>query len=121
MWFGVGEVLNNRANAGQFISGFFAVLVGAGALAGIQPNAAAIPQAIAGATAVFATIDRRPIIDSASPEGLKPDTVQGDIQLTDVDFIYPARPSTQVLYKFSALIPHGKMTAVRAVEFYSRS
>lgn len=52
------------------------------------------------------------MIDSASKAGLKPEAVQGIIELEHVDFIYPARPSVQVLYDFCAVFPRGKMTAV---------
>lgn len=64
------------------------------------------------ASNIFATIDRVPVIDSASPEGLKPDRVEGEIVLNDVDFLYPSRPSVQVLHKFTGVFPKGKMTAL---------
>ena len=72
----------------------------------------AVSFATGAATSIFATIDRVPVIDSSSTEGLKPDKVEGEIVLKNVDFIYPSRPSVQVLYNFSAVFPRGKMTAL---------
>lgn len=72
----------------------------------------ALSFALAAATSIFTTIDRVPVIDSSSPEGLKPESVEGFIEVKDLDFIYPSRPAVQVLYKFNAVFPRGKMTAV---------
>jgi ABC-type multidrug transport system fused ATPase/permease subunit len=85
---------------------------GAFSLAQIAPNMQALSFALAAATSIFTTIDRVPVIDSSSPEGLKPESVEGFIEVKDLDFIYPSRPAVQVLYKFNAVFPRGKMTAV---------
>jgi len=51
------------------------------------------------AAKLYDTIDRLPEIDSASPAGLRPDGVHGEIALEDVRFAYPSpnRPSCQRL------------------------
>jgi ATP-binding cassette subfamily B (MDR/TAP) protein 1 len=89
-----------------------AILIGAFSLAQIAPNMQSFAFAQGAATALFATIDRIPVIDSASDEGLKPESVEGTIILDHVDFIYPSRPAVQVLYDFSATFPRGKNTAL---------
>lgn len=68
--------------------------------------------ALASASSIFSTIDRVPVIDSASEEGLKPKSVEGVIEVKNLDFIYPSRPAVQVLYQFEAVFPQGKTTAV---------
>ena len=78
----------------------------------LAPNLQSFASGAGAATEIFATIDRIPVIDSASNEGIKLDKVQGTIELKDLDFIYPARPSVQVLYGFNGIFPHGKMTAL---------
>ncbi|CEQ39138.1 SPOSA6832_00638 [Sporobolomyces salmonicolor] len=109
-FYGTTLILQGRANAGQIV--FFSILIGAFSLAMLAPNLQSMSSAQGAATEIFATIDREPVIDSASPAGLKPETVEGTIELTNVDFIYPSRPAVQVLYGFSGTFPHGKMTAL---------
>ena len=50
----------------------------------------------AAAYKVFEIIDRVPDIDSFSEEGHRPERVDGDIELRNVDFTYPSRPDVQV-------------------------
>ncbi|GAA5918154.1 hypothetical protein JCM1841_005277 [Sporobolomyces salmonicolor] len=111
-FYGTTLILQGRANAGQIVNVFFSILIGAFSLAMLAPNLQSMSSAQGAATEIFATIDREPVIDSASPAGLKPETVEGTIELTNVDFIYPSRPAVQVLYGFSGTFPHGKMTAL---------
>lgn len=72
----------------------------------------AVANALGAASSIFTIIDRVPVIDSASDEGLMPERCEGLVELKKVDFIYPSRPAVQVLYGFSAVFPKGKMTAV---------
>ncbi|ORY92878.1 P-loop containing nucleoside triphosphate hydrolase protein [Leucosporidium creatinivorum] len=109
---GTTLILMGHATAGNIITCFFSIVIGAFSLAELTPSMQAISSALAAASSIFETIDRVPIIDSASPAGLKPETVEGVIELKDVDFIYPSRPTVQVLYKFNAVFPKGKMTAL---------
>jgi hypothetical protein len=46
--------------------------------------------------AMLSIIDRKPVIDVYSDEGLKPAKVEGRIEVEAVDFSYPARPDIQV-------------------------
>lgn len=78
----------------------------------LAPNLQSFASGAGAATEIFATIDRVPAIDSASTEGIKPEKVEGTIELNNLDFIYPARPSVQVLYGFTGVFPRGKMTAL---------
>ncbi|GAA5912585.1 hypothetical protein JCM5296_000742 [Sporobolomyces johnsonii] len=111
-YYGTTLILQGRANAGEIVNVFFSILIGAFSLAMLAPNLQSMSSAQGAATEIFATIEREPVIDSASPAGLKPDTVEGTIELTNVDFIYPSRPAVQVLYGFSGTFPRGKMTAL---------
>ena len=81
-------------------------------LAQLSPLLASVSFARGAAQSLYATIDRVPFIDSASPTGLKPTNVVGEIILEDVDFIYPSRPTLAVLKKFTATFPAGKTTAL---------
>lgn len=48
------------------------------------------------AAAIFSIIEREPLIDSLSSEGLQPQELIGDIEFRDVQFEYPARPEVKV-------------------------
>ena len=72
----------------------------------------AISQACGAATKLFATIDRVPVIDSASEKGIKSNKVIGEITFEDVNFNYPARPDVQVFKNLSLTFPAGKTTAL---------
>ncbi|KAM0748317.1 P-loop containing nucleoside triphosphate hydrolase protein [Meredithblackwellia eburnea MCA 4105] len=111
-YYGTTLILQGRANSGQIVTVFFSILIGAFSLAQIAPNLQAVAFARGAATTLFATIDRVPVIDSASDAGQKPEKVEGNITLENVDFIYPARPSVQVLHSFTGTFPSGKMTAL---------
>jgi ABC-type multidrug transport system fused ATPase/permease subunit len=52
------------------------------------------------------------IIDSSSKEGLKPESVEGNIQFRDVNFAYPTRQEIDVFYGFSLNVETGKTVAL---------
>lgn len=52
------------------------------------------------------------LIDSSSPEGLKPENTRGAISFKDVSFSYPTRPHTTVLSGFDLEIEAGKTVAI---------
>ena len=75
---------------------FFAVVIGSFALGHASPGIQASSVARGAAVAVYNIIDEVPIINSASPDGEKPDSVEGTFRFEDVKFTYPARPDVQV-------------------------
>ena len=54
-------------------------------------------KSMSAARAVFRIIDRKSKIDSMSEEGLKPETVTGNIRFENVYFNYPNRPDIKIL------------------------
>ena len=56
---------------------------------------------------MFETIDRKPKIDVYDTNGLALEDIQGDIELKDIHFRYPARPDVQIFSGFSLEIPRG--------------
>lgn len=78
----------------------------------IAPTFSEFSKAAAAANDVLNMIARVPKIDSVSEEGIKPGTVDGELELSDVSFWYPARPTVQVLDRISLKIPARKVTAL---------
>lgn len=74
---------------------FFSVLQGAQNVGLTSPHVETINNARASAGSIFTILDRKPVIDSLSEEGEKP-TLDGDLELSDVNFRYPARADVQV-------------------------
>lgn len=66
----------------------------------------------AAAYKMFETIKRKPKIDSYDDSGVAPEDIQGDIELKDVYFRYPARPDVQIFSGFSLFVPRGTTAAL---------
>ncbi|KAK9084446.1 hypothetical protein Scep_030917 [Stephania cephalantha] len=66
----------------------------------------------AAAFKMLETINRKPDIDSYDTNGLVLDDINGDIEVRDIYFSYPARPEEQILCGFSLSVPSGTTTAL---------
>ena len=78
----------------------------------IAPSIGDFTKAAAAAKDVLSMIRREPLIDSASNEGDKPESVNGHIEVRNVNFKYPARPTVTVLNDISMVFEAGKTTAL---------
>jgi ATP-binding cassette subfamily B (MDR/TAP) protein 1 len=58
---------------------------------------------------IYATIARKPLIDSATGKTVK--KLKGNIELKKISFAYPSRKDAQVLNKISLTIEAGKKVA----------
>ncbi|KAH9121093.1 hypothetical protein AeMF1_007042, partial [Aphanomyces euteiches] len=63
------------------------------------------------AAKIFSIVDRKPLIDSTSEEGIKLDRVSGRIEFNDVFFNYPSRPDVKVLRHYDLTIEPGQTVA----------
>lgn len=66
----------------------------------------------AAAYKMFETINRQPEIDPFDSKGKVLGDISGDIELRDVQFSYPARPTEVIFDGFSLFIPRGTTTAL---------
>ena len=67
----------------------------------------------AGAAKEFVEMkDRSPSISSYTSDKVLPNPIAGELDVKDVSFAYPARPSVQVLNGISLNIPANKVTAL---------
>ncbi|KAL1914813.1 uncharacterized protein VTP21DRAFT_7905 [Calcarisporiella thermophila] len=112
-WFGSKMYLNDEITPGKITNVFYCLMVGSLSIAGVGPALQAISSAIAATVKVYETIDRTSPIDSSSSSGTKlPAPIKGRIQLRDVCFRYPSRPTVPVLKNLSLDIEPGTTVAL---------
>eukprot|EP00904_Undaria_pinnatifida_P011955 jgi/Undpi1/7890/HiC_scaffold_24.g10362.m1 len=112
-WFGTKQVADGDGRSGgDVLSAIFAVLMGSMMFGQTAPGIAALGTARGAAVEVFETLDRVPPIDSSSPEGAKPEKVEGHVVFDSVGFSYPARPDDVVYHSLSLDVPVGKTLAL---------
>eukprot|EP01018_Ginkgo_biloba_P022724 Gb_08707 [translate_table: standard] len=61
---------------------------------------------------VFATLDRNSRINPDDEEGMKPDNIEGNVEVKNVDFAYPSRPDIIIFRNFCLLIKAGRSVAL---------
>ncbi|KAH9313080.1 hypothetical protein KI387_028115, partial [Taxus chinensis] len=111
-WYGSRLILDEEYNGGDVINVIFAVLMGGMSLGQTSPSLKAIGAGLAAAYKIVETIDRKPEIDVYDTTGLVLEDIQGDIELKDVQFRYPARPDVEIFSGFSLEIPRGTTAAL---------
>ena len=72
----------------------------------------AITRGCSAAAELYAIIERISDIDSASPEGLRPENIIGEITLKNVRFSYPSRPDIPILKEINITFEAGKTAAL---------
>ncbi|KAH9480411.1 ABC multidrug transporter atrD [Psilocybe cubensis] len=110
--FGTTLINQGHATAGSVVNVFLAILIGSFSLALLAPEMQAITHGRGAAAKLYHTIDRIPDIDSANPDGLKPEKVEGEIVLEDIRFSYPSRPNVEVVKGLSITFRAGKTAAL---------
>lgn len=73
------------------------IMIEAFALRNVAPNIQVVTLTIAAANKIYAVIDRVSSIDPASTEGTKLNTVQDNVRLKNIKYIYPSRPEVVVM------------------------
>ncbi|KAF3483014.1 multidrug resistance protein [Arthroderma uncinatum] len=112
-WYGIKLLLQGKiGTGGDILTVLFSIILGTSSLTMIAPTIGEFTKAGAAANDVLNMIERKPEIDSMSTEGQKPDGVNGDLEISDVRFSYPARPTVQVLNGVTLKIPARKVTAL---------
>ncbi|KAF9570080.1 Multidrug resistance protein 1 [Mortierella alpina] len=111
-WYGANRVAAEEMTSDQVVNVLFGMVIGSYALGNIGPNLSALANAQGAAYSTFKTIDRVPIIDSANPEGAKPENFRGHIVIRDVDFHYPSRPDVPILKKMNVEVLPGQTIAL---------
>ncbi|XP_055855395.1 multidrug resistance protein homolog 49 [Episyrphus balteatus] len=117
MWYGVQLIIEDRYKEVRnytpavLIIVLFGVIMGAQNLGFSSPHLEAFAIAKGAARSIFAVIDRQTAIDPMGEEGLRPDSISGDIEFENLHFKYPSRPEVQVLKGLSVSIKTGQTVA----------
>ncbi|OIV91033.1 hypothetical protein TanjilG_16993 [Lupinus angustifolius] len=112
VWFGAKMIMEKGYNGGTVINVIIAVLTASMSLGQASPSMSAVAAGQAAAFKMFQTIERKPKIDAYDPNGKILEDIQGEIELREVHFRYPARPDELIFNGFSLHIPSGTTAAL---------
>ncbi|XP_032731938.1 phosphatidylcholine translocator ABCB4 isoform X3 [Lontra canadensis] len=110
--FGAYLIVNGHMRFRDVILVFSAIVFGAVALGHASSFAPDYAKAKLSAAHLFMLLERRPLIDSYSEEGLRPDTFEGNVTFNEVVFNYPTRPDIPVLQGLSLEVKKGQTLAL---------
>ena len=96
---------------GEVMNVLFAALIGGFAVGQAAPNLKYFQRGKASGAAVFRIIARKPVIGDATVQQL-PAACEGNVELRNVHFAYPARPENPVFKDFCLQVPSGKTVAL---------
>ncbi len=110
MWYGGRLVISGGMSVGALTSFLVYTMFVAFSLGALGELWADFMRAAGAAERVFEIIDRVPLMTRG--KGKRPDSVKGLVELSHVDFAYPARPKAPVLVDLDLRIEPGKVVAV---------
>uniref|UniRef100_F7E6I5 ATP binding cassette subfamily B member 1 n=1 Tax=Ornithorhynchus anatinus TaxID=9258 RepID=F7E6I5_ORNAN len=105
-------VVNGHLRFRDVILVFSAMVLGATALGHASSFAPDYARAKLAAAHLFLLLERKPLVDSCSDRGLKPEKFDGNVSLRDVAFNYPSRPAVPVLQGLSLDVGKGQTVAL---------
>ncbi|KAJ5713554.1 uncharacterized protein N7483_010735 [Penicillium malachiteum] len=101
------------SGGGGMITVLLSVLLATQAASDVAPGFSGFTRASASAKEIFKVVDRRSKIDPLGEEGHKPEVLEeSKVELRDVTFAYPSRPTLPILRDFSITFEAGKTTAL---------
>lgn len=98
--------------ANKNLSVVLSVSIATTSISQIAPQQLAITNASSAASELLASIDKQSLLDPLSPDGKQPTSVAGQIEIRNLTFAYPSRPSAPVLRGLNISLPAGKTTAL---------
>jgi ATP-binding cassette subfamily B (MDR/TAP) protein 1 len=105
-------VTGDCVSGGDIVLVFFSVVIAAFSLGQAAPSLSALNNGRAAAGKIFAILNRKPLIDASSEEGLRPNEVKGRITLERVTFRYPTRPDAPVFEGVDLTVEAGQTVAL---------
>uniref|UniRef100_A0A0D9X4H6 MDR-like ABC transporter n=1 Tax=Leersia perrieri TaxID=77586 RepID=A0A0D9X4H6_9ORYZ len=111
VWVGAAAVVDRSAKGGETVAAVINILSAAIYISNAAPDLQSFSQAKAAGKEVFEVINRNPSISYES-KGTILEKVIGNIEIREVDFMYPSRVDKRILRGFSLDIPAGKVVAL---------
>eukprot|EP01135_Chromosphaera_perkinsii_P004635 Nk52_evm28s292 gene=Nk52_evmTU28s292 len=111
-WFGANRVGHGIMSSGDVVAAFFSVIIAAEAIGQAMPYMQTMAKGKGAAAKIFSIVDLESEIDPFSEEGVKLESLRGDIKFEDVCFSYPTRPEQVILDKFSLNVKEGSTVAL---------
>ncbi|KAK9474978.1 P-loop containing nucleoside triphosphate hydrolase protein [Dipodascopsis tothii] len=111
-WQGSHFIASYTAEIGEVVSVLMAMMMSSFFLSNVPPLLRVVNTAIAATSKVYKTVQRSSAIDSDSNSGIKDVPLAGNIELRDVKFIYPSRPSVTILNQYNLKISAGSNVAL---------
>ncbi|KEF60057.1 uncharacterized protein A1O9_04907 [Exophiala aquamarina CBS 119918] len=112
-WQGYRMFLSGEVeDVGNVFTVVLSVTIAATSISTLAPQIQSFTNAASAASELFTIIDKPTLLDPLDPSGKQPVTCHGNIEIKNLNFSYPSRPSAQVLRDFSISIPASKTTAL---------
>ncbi|CAG7563307.1 unnamed protein product, partial [Fusarium equiseti] len=111
-WTGSIFLVRGETSVASITSTTLAVTIGVFAIIRIAPSMQALVSGIAISGSLFETISRRSPQDPLMDKGEIPGSLSGNIQLNNVDLVYPSRDQAKVLDNVSLQFSANKTTAI---------
>ncbi|KAH7545097.1 hypothetical protein FEM48_Zijuj01G0057100 [Ziziphus jujuba var. spinosa] len=115
-WYGSRLIIEKEYNGGTIINVMFAIMTRGMSLGQTSPSLSAFSSGQAAAYKMFETIKRKPKIDAYETGGIVLEDINGDIELKDIYFRYPARPYVQIFAGFSLHVPNSGEVLIDGVD-----
>ncbi|KAJ6301922.1 hypothetical protein OIU77_016100 [Salix suchowensis] len=112
IWYGSKLIVEKGYNGGQVMTVIISIMTGGMSLGQTSPCMNAFASGQAAAYKMFETIERKSKIDPYDTSGMVLEDLDGEVELRDVYFRYPARPEVQIFSGFSLQVPSGTTTAL---------
>ncbi|TYI22086.1 hypothetical protein ES332_A06G080400v1 [Gossypium tomentosum] len=111
-WYGSHLVMYKGESGGRVYTAGLCFILGGLALGVALADLKSFTEATVAAASIFSRIDRTPLIQSEDTKGIVLDTIRGDIEFDNVNFVYPSRPDSLVLKHFNLKVEAGKTVAL---------
>ncbi|KAG5254615.1 ABC transporter family member [Salix suchowensis] len=112
IWYGSKLIVEKGYNGGQVMTVIISIMTGGMSLGQTSPCMNAFASGQAAAYKMFETIERKSKIDPYDTSGMVLEDLDGEVELRDVYFRYPARPEVKIFSGFSLQVPSGTTTAL---------
>ncbi|CAD5213533.1 unnamed protein product [Bursaphelenchus okinawaensis] len=110
--FGVYLILNRNEDPMSVLRCLFAISFTAGSLGHLSAYFPEYAKARMAAGIIFKMLNDKPKVNNMARNGIKLDSIQGTITLSNVNFAYPQRSQTQIFNNLNLKVPAGTTLAL---------